>query len=104
MRIKYLVLEVLELQQQVLVYTGAFCQTAIPALIDKYVDVQEFAFCTYYAKTHPEMVENGMLILPTNPVSRDTLNKLFLLGMKILFFQMKKIIRNFESSYPKVSL
>lgn len=75
--------EGLEIGATILFNLGDYLKETVPVFIDKYMQLQDFAF--EYAQTNPEIVENGALKLPEKPLEKEFLEKTFVVGMKFLF-------------------
>lgn len=84
--------EELEAGIQIGMNLSKFCKLYVPKFIDKYILLQEEAFA--YGKAHPEALEDETLVLPETPVSKEFLQKVFVVGAKLLFSE--------ESDYEKL--
>lgn len=69
-----------------------FCKNAVPIVIDKYMLLQNEAFA--YGNANPEVLDDGTLVLPEKPLSKEFLQNIFIVGAKLIFSE--------EADYEKL--
>lgn len=75
--------QLVDFAAQALFNPSALVEDLFPFLVDKFIEVQDFAIL--FAKQNPEMVASGKLSIPKTPLTRARLNNFLTVALKALY-------------------